>query len=134
MILPKGTVESTRQGGEGKVRETMTELVRSSFTGYLLIQGHKENENGTRDPVTGQLVLREGKPVLCESIIDKTSEKGDGALFTFLTVMMDPQTKIEVDRFVHPALLEECQGGTDIDLAVDLDLRLRVHHDSEECE
>jgi chromosomal replication initiator protein DnaA len=120
MILPKGTVESTRQGGEGKVRETMTELVRSSFTGYLLIQGHKENENGTRDPVTGQLVLREGKPVLCESIIDKTSEKGDGALFTFLTVMMDPQTKIEVHGKIDVgpplAFFKECRMNKSIDL------------------
>lgn len=120
MILPKGTLDYTRKGGEGHIKEIISGITDGACTGYLLVKGDLETDEGNRDNVIGQMVFKEGKPLLCESTVGNDIRKGDIGAFPLLSVMMDPEAEIELHTKIDVgppyAFFKECRMKAELKL------------------
>ncbi len=112
MILPKGTLEFERTGGEKVVEELFDEVHEKGLTGYLLLIGRIQEEEGKDSDITGQLVFKEGRPVLCETVLNDTPKKGEKGVYDLLQGIMtegnsiEIRTKIDVEPPI--AFFKEC--------------------------
>ncbi|MDG6223951.1 MAG: DnaA/Hda family protein [Candidatus Thermoplasmatota archaeon] len=120
MILPKGTLDYTRKGGEGQIKEIISGITEGVCTGYLLVKGDLETDEGNRDNVIGQMVFKEGKPLLCESTVGTVVKKGDVGAFPLLSVMMEPEAEIELHSKIDVgppyAFFKECRMEDELNL------------------
>jgi len=120
MILPKGITEYEKPGGEEVMGEVLKDVREKKTTGYLLVLGNLEEGGETKD-VTGQMVFKEGEPVLCETILSSDSMKGKEGIHPILKTMMVESNRIElhtkIDVGPPMAFFKECQiAAEEIDL------------------
>lgn len=117
MILPKGTVDFSKNGGEG-IMEEMIETIRSEKrSGYILILGSVQNVDGVSQEITAQLLFDDGVPRLCESVMKSVSLKGETGLYDTLRAMENPENTIEmhskIDVGPPMAFFKECRISDD---------------------
>jgi chromosome segregation ATPase len=117
MILPKGTVEFHRTGGEDAINDVIGRIKTGNLTGYVLVLGLVENAEGHEEDITGQLVFREGGPVLCESVVTNKSHKGTSGIYHILRAMRSREANIEfkskIDVEPPIAFFKECKVDDD---------------------
>ncbi len=122
MILPKGTVDFSKKGGEDSMVEIIEDINKEQRTGYILIMGTVDNLEGDKEDITAQLVFQEGEPKLCEAIVNKNSHKGSPGIHYLLRSMMNPENEIEMHSKIDVgpplAFFKECKfdpGELDLD-------------------
>jgi len=133
MILPKGNLEFQRMGGEDAVKDVIEMIEDGEMTGYVLVLGKLESMEGELDDLTGQIVFKEGSPVLCESVLRNISHKGKGGIHLALKSMLTPDSNIEfksIDVDPPMAFFKECLVD---DASIDIpDFMQRIREDEEE--
>ena len=105
MILPNGTVEYTKDGGETTIREMMKDIEQRKINGYMHVLGSIQNADGAEEEVLGQLVFKDGEAKLCDIIISGNSSKGDNGIYPLIKSMMREENKIELHTKVEIAPL-----------------------------
>lgn len=113
MILPKGTVEYSKSGGEKTFKDIIGKMSQDGVTGYLLVLGSYEEAEGGESEFTGQIVYKNGKPQLVESIIKNQSSKGDSGIYPLYKSMLNENNKIELHTKIDVgpplAFFKECK-------------------------
>ncbi|RLF66718.1 MAG: hypothetical protein DRN57_06510 [Thermoplasmata archaeon] len=121
VILPKGTIDFSRLGGDGVMDEIM-ELIRTEKkTGYILVIGNLVDMEGNKQDVTAQLVFQDGNAKLCEAVVNDTSHKGPDGIYYLLMSMMKPENTIEMHSKIDVgpplAFFKECRlSEEDVDI------------------
>ncbi len=121
MILPKGTVDFSKKGGEDSMVNVIENIVEDKKTGYILIMGKLPNVDGEDDDVTAQLLFQDGEPKLCEAVVNKSSHKGPSGTHFLLRSMMNPENEIEMHSKIDVgpplAFFKECKfEPSDLDI------------------
>ncbi len=123
MILPKGTIEYQKDGGDEAVKTIMKDITGTKVTGYLLILGMLADDDGSEQKITGQMVFKEGDPILCETTLEGKANKGKKGVFPLLKAMISTSNKVElhtkIDVAPPMAFFKECRiAEKDVDLNV----------------
>ncbi len=117
MILPKGTMEFERTGGENAIEDIMGRIKSGTLTGYMLVLGKVDSSDGDLENITGQLVFKEGGAVLCESVVNNKSRKGMDGIYPILKSMLIEESNIEfkskIDVEPPIAFFKECKVDDD---------------------
>lgn len=113
MILPKGTTVFSKNGGEKVMEETIDQIRSEKRSGYLLVTGSLDNDEGNEEEITAQLLFEEGEVRLCESKIGERTHKGKEGIHTLLKSMMKSDNTIEmrskIDVGPPMAFFKECR-------------------------
>ncbi len=113
MILPKGTIDFSKKGGEDSMAKVIENISEEKRTGYILIMGKLLNLDGENDDVTAQLLFQDGEPKLCEAVVNKSSHKGPDGVNYLLRSMMNPDNEIEMHSKIDVgpplAFFKECK-------------------------
>ncbi|MCK5773278.1 MAG: ATP-binding protein [Thermoplasmata archaeon] len=130
MILPKGTIESQKNGGDEAIKVIMNDIAGKKVTGYLLILGALTDDDGSERKITGQMVFKEGEPTLCETTLEGKANKGKKGVFPLLKAMTSTSNKIElhtkIDVAPPMAFFKECRIA---EKDVNLDLFMKAMQD-----
>lgn len=105
MILPNGTVEYTKDGGEETIREMMKDIEERKINGYMHVLGSIQNADGAEEEILGQLVFKDGEAKLCDIIISGNSSKGDNGIYPLIKSMMREENRVELHTKVEIAPL-----------------------------
>ncbi|MGA1821739.1 MAG: DnaA ATPase domain-containing protein [Thermoplasmatota archaeon] len=105
MILPNGTVETTKNGGEEAIRGMIKDIEERKINGYLHVLGSIQNADGAEEEVLGQLVFKDGEAKLCDIIISGNSNKGDKGIYPLFKSMMRDENTVELHTKVEVAPL-----------------------------
>ncbi len=121
MILPKGSLDVSMKGGPGTVDDMIGQIKRGKVTGYILVLGTLEDQDGKPGDMTGQLVFKDGAPVLCEAIHHKAPIKGKTGITTLLKAMTVVGNTVELHSKIDVgpplAFFKECKVlESDLDL------------------
>ncbi|MFW3145849.1 MAG: hypothetical protein ACMUIE_03455 [Thermoplasmatota archaeon] len=112
MILPKGTLEFQQSGGKDAISDVIEKIRGDGLTGYVLVLGKVEVNKGKEDDITAQMVFKEGGAVLCETVLNKKSIKGNEGIYHMLLTMMNEEASIEfrskIDVEPPIAFFKEC--------------------------
>jgi chromosomal replication initiator protein DnaA len=98
--LPKGKISETVSGGVDTLKDKVTELSSNNFTGYLLIL---RDDDGTE--IQGQVVFKEGEPVLSEFIGRDKTVSGSDATIQIIDLSLNDDSKIEVHTSIDVDLM-----------------------------
>ena len=113
MILPKGTVEYSMNGGEEIFKDVIKEMREGEKTGYLLVLGSLEDSKSNDSEFTGQMVFNRGEPQLCEAITGTQSHKGNDGIYHFYKSMLSDSNSIELHTKIDVgpplAFFKECK-------------------------
>ena len=142
LILPKGTIESQKDGGDEAIKTIMDDITGNKVTGYLLILGALVDEDGSEQKITGQMVFKEGEPILCETTLEGKANKGKKGVFPLLKAMTSTSNKIElhtkIDVAPPMAFFKECrisEKDVNLDLfmkAMQEEAREKIRREEEE--
>ncbi|MCU0798466.1 MAG: hypothetical protein MUC62_02195 [Candidatus Thermoplasmatota archaeon] len=122
MILPKGSLDVTMKGGPSTIDEMIGQIKRGKVTGYILVLGTLADQDGKPGEMTGQLVFKEGAPILCEATHQNAPIKGKTSITTLLKAMTVTGNTVELHSKIDVgpplAFFKECKV-----LESDLDLK-----------
>ncbi len=121
MILPKGSLDVSMKGGPGTVDEMIGQIKRGKLTGYILVLGTLADQEGKPWDMTGQLVFKEGAPVLSEAIHHNEPIKGKMSITPLLKAMTVTGNTVEIHSKIDVgpplAFFKECKVlESDLDL------------------
>jgi chromosomal replication initiator protein DnaA len=127
MKLPSGKVTKTVAGGLDSFKGLLNELNSSSFTGYLAVISKVEDTDSK-----GQLVIKDGKPVLADHEHSGDENIGPDALNKIIKDGLTGDASIEVHANVDVDIIIDFNTDAQIDpAALDLDAKAKEIEEAE---
>ena len=99
MKLPEGKTTETLTGGLEELKSLANKLVNDNFTGYLLLK--REDEGGLQ----GQVVFKEGEPVLSEYISPEKTISGKDSVIPIIECAISGDVSYEVHTSIDVELM-----------------------------
>ncbi len=113
MILPKGTIDFSKKGGENAMEELLDQIGKEKTDGYILVMGTLEDLDGNSEEITAQLLFENGEPKLCEAVVNKTAMKGIKGIHHLLRSTITSENMIEMHSKIDVgpplAFFKECK-------------------------
>jgi chromosome segregation ATPase len=118
--LPKGKISETVSGGVDTLKDKVADLTSNNFTGYLLII---RDDDGSE--IQGQIVFKDGEPVLSEFIGKNKTISGPDATIQIIDVSLNDDSKIEVHTSIDVDLMMKFFSKAKISVE-DLDIEKKL--------
>jgi chromosomal replication initiator protein DnaA len=97
--LPEGKTTETLTGGLEELKSLVNKLVNDNFTGYLLLK--RDDEGGLQ----GQMVFKEGEPVLSEYISSEKTISGKESVIPIIECAISGEVSYEVHTSIDVELM-----------------------------